>query len=277
MTTLWQLHIHCPLAEADALSDTLAEQALGVTIDVDGDTAIVTGIFAAPLDDAATTGLAGRYKHHWQPLVQRDWLVAGARAAGAGRVGAFNLVDAPATATRLVSNRSLYLESFHAFGDGYHATTQGCLQALEYIGHRACVQRMADIGTGTGVLALAARKLWPRARIVASDIDPTAVAVTRRNRMHNAGRRIQVAVGAGLTPRLIGRHAPYDVIAANILARPLCRIAAAVRKQLKHGGYVVLSGLLDAQTPLIVKAYAAQRLHVCWRRTDNGWTTLVLR
>jgi ribosomal protein L11 methyltransferase len=274
---LWQLVIHCPLADADALSDAVGEMALGVTIDVDSDAAIVTGIFAAPLAEDATARIAGGYKNHWQPLVQRDWLAAGARASGAGRVGDFTLVGSPSPVTRIISSRELYVESLHAFGDGYHATTQGCLRALGYVRRHTSAQRIADVGCGTGVLALAARKLWPQARIIATDIDAVAVATTRRNRQHNAANTVYVGRGAGLALRQHQSAMPYDVVVANILATPLARMAATVKKALKQGGYVVLSGLLEAQTPFIVSAYGRQRLHVRRRYVNNGWVTLVLQ
>lgn len=276
MSELWQFTITVPAADAEAVSDAVAEHALAVDIDMIESAARITGLFSMRLSEFDSATLAAGSPYLWQVLENRDWLAVAGRTAGAGQVGRFTLVDAPTTATRLVSAPALYVESFHAFGDGYHATTQGCLRALEYVRHYcATPQRMADIGTGTGVLALAARKTFPRARIVASDIDVDAVAVTRRNTAHNAARGLRVVQGAGVTP--VRRVAPFDVVLANILAGPLARMAYGVKNSLKTGGFVVLSGLLESQMTLILNAYRLQRLHCRWRYVNNGWVTLVLR
>ncbi|MGE3769970.1 MAG: 50S ribosomal protein L11 methyltransferase [Bdellovibrionales bacterium] len=276
MTALWQLIVQTTAQKAESVSDAVAEQALAVDIDIKGKKAMVSALFSVRLDAEETKALVGTATAEWKLLEQQDWLAAGGRDSGAGSVGLFRLTDAPTMDTRLVTQKQLYVQSAHAFGDGYHATTQGCLRALQFIRRRKPVN-IADIGCGTGVLALAARKLWPAARLVASDIDVDAVAVTRRNLADNAGQGIMVLRGPGLQPREVARRRPYDIVIANILAGPLTKLARNIKNSLKKGGYVVVSGLLAEQTPLILKAYRLQRLHLCWRFTQDGWTTLVLR
>lgn len=285
---LWQVSVTVPQAMADMVSDWLELSALAVSIDIgDGDDVVVSGTFDSEPDEAEVLSRVEIFRTLGAPDVSyvidlldgNDWLAMVGRTEGAGHVGEFRLGNAPSLATRLVSSREIYVEAFSAFGDGYHATTQGCLSAIGRVkGRRRAISRIADIGCGTGVLALAARKTWPRAQSVASDLDPAAVELTRKNRHHNGAlRALQVTSGAGFGARLIGARGPYDLILMNILARPLARLASDAAAHLRPGGYLVLSGLLESQARHVMFAYRAQRLALIRQTGQDGWQTLILQ
>ncbi|RYE02669.1 MAG: 50S ribosomal protein L11 methyltransferase [Sphingomonadales bacterium] len=170
-----------------------------------------------------------------------------------------------------------------AFGTGTHETTSGCLIALGDLasaGKR--FRNVADIGTGTGLLAFAAMHLWPRAYATASDIDPRSIEVTAENAGQNGvalggGRgELSLAVAPGLEhPLLIGR-APYDLILANILAGPLTELAPTIGMALDEGGTLVLAGLLHSQAETVARAYRRQGLRLVGRIDRGDWPTLIL-
>ncbi|WP_265587107.1 50S ribosomal protein L11 methyltransferase [Sphingomicrobium arenosum] len=174
------------------------------------------------------------------------------------------------------------VEAGLAFGTGQHATTAGCLEAIDRLG--AAGKRfanIADIGTGTGLLAFAAQRLWPEARIVASDIDPVAIEVAEANASLN---RIPTGEGAGhvllltapgLGHPLIANAKPFDLLIANILAGPLIDLAPGFAAALAPGGTMILSGLLDEQAERVAEAYVAQGLD-CIDSGTGEWRVLVL-
>ena len=137
------------------------------------------------------------------------------------------------------------------------------------------MRRILDLGCGTGVLAIAAGRVWRRAAITASDIDAEAVRVTRDNvRLNGMGGRIAARVAAGL-PRASGRSG-WDLVVANILAGPLIELAPAVGRAVRRGGIVVLSGILVPQAPQVLAAFAAAGFSRLEHRRIAGWSTLVL-
>jgi ribosomal protein L11 methyltransferase len=169
-----------------------------------------------------------------------------------------------------------------AFGTGQHATTAGCLEALDRLGRAGkSFANMADIGTGTGLLAFAALKLWPEARAIATDIDPVSIDVTRDNALinhvplgHGHGELL-LAVADGMDHPLLTARAPFDLLIANILAGPLIELAPAFVDVLALGGTVVLAGLLDTQADAVANAYTASGLKLR-ERGSSEWPVLVL-
>ena len=151
-----------------------------------------------------------------------------------------------------------------AFGTGQHATTSGCLRLLDALASSGqSYANIADIGTGTGLLAFAALALWPNAKCLASDIDPVALAVARDNAAinrvklgHGAGELL-LAEADGMDSPLLAARAPFDLIVANILAGPLIALAADFARALAPGGTLILAGLLDTQAAAIAAAYEA--------------------
>lgn len=176
----------------------------------------------------------------------------------------------------------LLVDAATAFGTGEHGSTNGCLQALDRIAKRHRIRRQGrggalDMGCGSGILAIAAAKTW-RAKIVAVDIDAEAVRVTRVNAALNGVRtRIRAEGGDGYRTPIVSKKAPYRLICANILARPLARMAPRLRKALAKGGYAVLAGLLERQENHVLQAHRAQGLRLVAKIPVGEWTTLILR
>jgi ribosomal protein L11 methyltransferase len=169
-----------------------------------------------------------------------------------------------------------------AFGTGQHATTAGCLEALDVLASNNCMfENIADVGTGTGLLAFAALALWPGAKCIATDIDPVAIDVSRDNAAinrvklgHGAGELL-LAVADGMDSAMLAARAPFDLIIANILAGPLIELAPDFAKAIAPGGTIILAGLLDSQADAVVDAYEA--LGFALRDRDSGeWPVLVL-
>lgn len=280
---LFQLCVDLPLSDSERVVEQFEDQALSVAIDLsDDETATIKLVY----DDIPTTLVADlailqqlipSMSYRLEPVEWQDWLATVGRTEGAGHIGQFRLLDAPSIFTRLVTYKDIYVKALNAFGDGYHPTTQGCLKAMQYLHKKADFYSIADIGCGSGVLALSARKLWPQARLVASDLDPKSVDTTRINRKHNAGLKLHVAGGAGFSHRSIGQRQPYDLILMNILARPLSRLAAPAHRHLTKGGCMILSGLLTGQKGMLLAAYRAQGLALIHQSVQDDWMTLILR
>ncbi|MGD9649783.1 MAG: 50S ribosomal protein L11 methyltransferase [Dongiaceae bacterium] len=167
----------------------------------------------------------------------------------------------------------LEINAATAFGTGHHATTQGCLAALDHLAKYIRPTRVLDMGCGTAILAMAAAKTWGR-EVVASDIDLNSVEVSRTNVKAN---RVNVRLihGDGYKNRDIAGQ--FDLIFANILAKPLTRMAKDLRRHLSPGGYAILSGLLIPQENEVLAAHRLQDLCLVRRYTREGWRTLVLR
>jgi ribosomal protein L11 methyltransferase len=219
----------------------------------------------------------------------QDWVKAsheGLRPIEAGRF----VVHTAHYRARVPPNRSaIEIEASLAFGTGHHGTTRGCLLALDRIvkevkkrriaamtrrSPRGRPRRILDIGTGTGVLAIAAARTL-RKRAMASDIDPVAVRVARANvRLNGALSLIEVMRADGLAARRL--HGRYDLVFANILLEPVQRLATPIARNLAPGGYVVLSGLLRDQAVAALASYVARGLMLKARIPLEGWMTLVL-
>ena len=166
---------------------------------------------------------------------------------------------------------AIEIDAGEAFGTAHHATTAGCLQAIDRLTRRRSFRRVLDLGCGTGVLAIAASRALPSARVMATDIDPVAIEVARSNIMLNGcGSRVRAFVVDGV-PR--GR---FDLIVANILAGPLLQLAPAIRRAVAPGGVIVLSGLLTWQADEVVAAYVAQGFALQRNNRIAGWSALTL-
>ncbi len=172
---------------------------------------------------------------------------------------------------------ALQIDAGEAFGTAHHATTEGCLEMLDRLGRLTLSRRVLDLGCGSGVLAIAASRLWPSARIVASDIDPVAVTVATANaRLNRAANRIHMATAPGLDHTALRHNGPYDLIVANILAGPLSRLAPSLARHIAPAGNIVLSGILAPQAREVLAKYRAVGFRCKSRRTIAGWTTLLL-
>ncbi len=169
------------------------------------------------------------------------------------------------------------IEAAQAFGTGHHETTTGCLEAIEMVLRKRTPSRMIDIGTGTGVLAIALAKRVD-AKILATDIDPIAVTTTIENANDNGvGHQIDTIEATGLDHDEILARAPYDLIVANILAGPLTELAPGMGEIAQSGGTAILSGILNTQADGVIAAYEAAGFTLADHLKRKDWTTLVLR
>lgn len=174
---------------------------------------------------------------------------------------------------------ALEIEASMAFGTGHHATTLGCLLAFDSLYEAGLrPQNVADIGAGTAVLAMAAAKMLPDARILASDIDPVAVDVSRVNLAVNGLEgRVLCVEAAGFDHVSIRKAAPFDLVFANILKGPLVELAPEMGRAVASGGLVILSGLLVVQAATVIDAYVTSGFRLQSRNDLGEWSALVLK
>src|SRR5215203_3324381 len=209
-------------------------------------------------------------------LEEQDWVKAsldGLDPVRAGRI----LVHGAHDRDRVRPNDlAIEIEAALAFGTGHHGTTRGCLLAFAGALKRKRPRRVLDVGTGTGILALATAKALKRS-VVAGDIDPVAVAVARDNaRLNAVAPHLRFYTAPGVRHALAQRRRRFDLVFANILARPLRRLAPALSAVLARRGTLILSGLLPRDVPGVLPAYAAQGLRLDRRLDLDGWAVLVL-
>ncbi len=217
-----------------------------------------------------------------ETLDDEDWVTASQRGMEPVRAGRF-FVHTPAHRGQAPEGTIAFeIDAGRAFGTGHHETTSGCLEALDALEGESFAN-IADIGTGTGLLAFAAHRLWPDAHVIASDIDPVSIEVTRTNSMVNAvplatgPGQVALVVADGMAAPELAARAPFDLIISNILAGPLIELAPSFAMALAPGGVLILAGLLDRQADAVTNAYRARGLIDTARVTRGEWPTLVLR
>ncbi len=211
------------------------------------------------------------------PVPQKDWVresLAGLAPVVAGRLFVHGNHD---RSLRSSGSINIEIDAGLAFGTGHHNTTRGCLLALQEVLKSYKPKNCLDVGCGSGVLAIAACKLTGITAI-ASDIDEDAVIVTRDNaRLNGTAHLMRCVTASGLEHPAISAHAPYDLILANILARPLMALAPAIARALSSHGRLILSGLTNDQVRMVRASYLAQDLCVIDTIVDENWATLTLK
>lgn len=226
---------------------------------------IIRPVVGAAADDAV-----------FDDIREQDWVKAsldGLKPVRAGRILVYGSHD---RAVVKANDVGLEIEAALAFGTGHHGTTSGCLEALVRLANRRRPQSILDVGTGTGILAIAAAK-WLRVPVVAGDLDPMAIYVAEGNaRANGVADLVKYYVAPGVEHAL-ARHKKFDLVFANILARPLRLMASTLAHSVNPGGNLVLSGLLARDVPGVLAAYRAQGLYLHERTDREGWAALVLR
>ena len=286
----WRATVHCTRAQAEAAPeleiDWPGEPAVLVADEPDPDKPddwLIHAYFEhqPTADELALLATLGTSQPEVEGLPESDWVTMSQSGLEPIRAGRF-FVHTP-THPRDPHAINFEIDAGLAFGTGQHATTKGCLEALDKLEREgARFTNIADIGTGTGLLAFAALALWPEAKCIATDIDPISIDVTRENAAingvkvgHGAGELL-LAVADGMDSPMLAARAPFDLLIANILAGPLIELAPDFANALAPGGTAILAGLLDSQADAVVSAYRARSFTLL----DGGsgeWRVLVFR
>ncbi len=209
-----------------------------------------------------------------EALPDADWVTLSQAGLAPVDAGRFHVAPADRACPK-AGQISLLIGAGLAFGTGQHATTRGCLIWIDRLRRRGRLGRVLDLGTGTGILAIAALRADPRAKVWASDIDPVAARVAGANARTNRARSVRLAVAAGLSRGQMRAGAPFDLVLANILAEPLVALAGPLAETLRPGGHLVLAGLLAPQQRRVEAAYRARGFRRVGR-IGGEWPVLLL-
>ncbi|HEX4027777.1 MAG TPA: 50S ribosomal protein L11 methyltransferase [Rhizomicrobium sp.] len=273
---LWKASAALTKGEAADVAAALeldgSAQAVLIVEEPFADGAVVEALYTEAPDAGYLSRITGR-AITVEPLPDQDWIrlsQEGLPPVRAGRFFVYGAHDAGAVPHGVIPIR---IEAGLAFGTGHHETTALCLSVLSDLARQRSFRNVLDLGTGTGLLAIGAARLWKR-RVLASDIDPVAVEVARDNAIANdTGPLIRAVVADGLANPVLSRAAPYDLLIANILAGPLTRLAPDIIRALAPGSLLVLSGLLTNQEKLVASFY--RDLRFLGVRRMGPWSALI--
>ena len=274
---LWKASVALTKPEAADVAAALeldgSAQAVLIAEEPFADGAVVEALYTDPPDADYLSRIIGR-AITVAPLPDQDWIrlsQEGLPPVRAGRFFVYGAHDAGQVPHGVIPMK---IEAGLAFGTGHHETTALCLAALSELARERSFRNVLDLGCGTGLLAIGAAKLWKRP-VLASDIDPVAVEVTRDNARANGVAPLVRAVTAdGLTNPVLANGAPYDLLIANILAGPLTQLAPSIIRSLAPGAVLLLSGLLYNQEKLVTSFYRS--LRYIGARRAGPWSALVL-
>jgi ribosomal protein L11 methyltransferase len=237
---------------------------------------VLTARLAAELALVAAGAGGALVESGEEKLTDRDWLAENQASFPPLRVGRFFIYGSHYSGAAPVGTVGITVDAATAFGTGEHPSTRACLIALQQLARRYRFRRPLDIGTGTGILSIAAAKLL-RCKVLASDIDRAAVDVARHNVSCNGvASLVLVRRAPGYRDRAV-RRSRHDLILSNILARPLAVMAVSLAANLAPGGRAVLSGLLRRQEPIVLAPHRGSRIVLEQRLVIEGWSTLVMR
>jgi ribosomal protein L11 methyltransferase len=206
----------------------------------------------------------------------KDWVATALEGLVPVHAGRF-IVHGRHDRARVAPNRlGIEIEAALAFGTGHHGTTRGCLLLLDTVLKGASPRRVLDLGTGTGVLAIAAAKALRR-KVLASDIDPSSASLAAENaRLNGVGDLVETIEAGGFSAPAFVSRAPFDLVLANILAYPLRRMATPMARHLAPGALVILSGLLPVQAAAVIADYRARGLILRRHVQLEGWSSLLM-
>ena len=206
-----------------------------------------------------------------------DWVTKSLEGLRPVRAGRFLIHGSHDRVARRPGDIAIEIEAGLAFGTGHHGTTAGCLLMLERVVRAERPRNALDLGTGSAVLAIALARL-AHIPVLATDIDPVAVRVARENiRINEAASYVAAVTAPGFHHPAFAAAKPFDLIVANILARPLMRLAPEMARHVTPGGSLVLSGILDGQRRAVIAAYAGQRFRHVSTLHREGWSTIHLK
>jgi ribosomal protein L11 methyltransferase len=212
-----------------------------------------------------------------EALPDVDWVALSLEGLKPVRAGRFFVHGAHDRQKRRSGDLAIEIEAGLAFGTGHHGTTAGCLEVLEEVARRERPRNALDLGTGSAVLAIALAK-FSHIPVLATDIDPVATRVAADNvRLNGVSSLVETATAPGFHHPVFSRRGPFDLIVANILARPLMRLAPQMARHLTPGGSIVLSGILERQRNAVLAAYAGQKFRHVRTLEREGWVTLHLK
>lgn len=212
-----------------------------------------------------------------EALPDIDWVAHSLEELKPVRAGRFFVHGAHDRRKRHSGEIAIEIEAGLAFGTGHHGTTAGCLEMLERVVRREHPRNALDLGTGSAVLAIAVAKL-AHIPVLATDIDPVAVRVAAANaRLNHVKALVETVTAPGFHHPVFGKRAPFDLIVANILARPLMRLAPQMAGHIALGGSIVLSGILDPQRDAVISAYVGQNFRHVRTLHREGWVTIHLK
>ncbi|WP_036263941.1 50S ribosomal protein L11 methyltransferase [Methylocapsa aurea] len=245
---------------------------------------IVEVYFGAPPDEASVRALvavaAGDQAAKaatFGAVHQRDWVASSLEGLKPVRAGRFIVHGSHGRAAVRENDIAIEIEAALAFGTGHHGSTRGCLLMLDRVARRRRPRAILDLGAGSGVLAIAAAKLFKR-KVQAGDIDPVCVTATSANARHNGvAAFVRPVLASGASHNALRQGAPYDLVFANILARPLRGLAPQIARLTGGGADIVLSGLIGRDVPGVVAAYQTQGVALVRRIDIDGWATLLMR
>ncbi|HEX4694546.1 50S ribosomal protein L11 methyltransferase [Sphingomonas sp.] len=263
-----EIHIDAVLMTTEEVEDDRERWRLDAYTEQQPDAAMITAL-------RALVPSAGAAEPEIEPLTAQDWVTMSQAGLEPIAEGRFVVHTSAHPVAAPPGGRAFLIDAGRAFGTGHHATTSGCLAMLDAMADRQ-FDAVIDIGTGTGLLAFVARHLWPGARVLATDIDPAAIDVTRENAAANDVAGIELIVADGALDDAITGGAPYDLIIANVLAGPLVSMAPELAAIAAPYATIVLAGLLETQRMQVVDAYAACGCTLVAADVRGDWTILKL-
>jgi len=287
-TFLWRIGVSIPETARHAFEDYIETVSAAVSSfeNEGGASWTVEGFADAEPDDRAITiGLAAAARKAGveppKPKIDlvppHDWLAENLAQFPPLRIGRYFLHGSHFEGRSPAGAITIELDAGTAFGSGEHATTETCLRFLDRLARRHRFSRILDMGCGSGVLSVAAAKTWPEAWIIASDIDDEAARVTALNADKNGvGKRVRAVCSVGYASPRVRLGAPYDLILANILTRPLVAMAGDLKRHLSRSGIAVLSGFLERDARRVVWAQEVHGLKQVRHATSKGWQTVLL-
>lgn len=210
-------------------------------------------------------------------LPEIDWVAKSLEGLQPVRAGRFLVHGSHDRHKRRIGDLPIEIEAGLAFGTGHHGTTSGCLEMIDMVVRREHPRNALDLGTGSAVLAIAIAKL-ARIPVLATDIDPVATRVAAQNvKLNQAAAYVETRTAPGFADPIFKARAPFDLIVANILARPLMRLAPEMARSVRLGGSLILSGILERQRNAVLSAYVGQNLRHVRTLTRGEWVTIHLK